>query len=455
MKRYLPFLIPVIAFLLIKLTALGVRFSDTNIYFYTAYQVLQGKLLYKDIFFTNFPLFIYISSIYHLLSGGNIYFYYFTAALESIGTAFLIYLLTLKESKKVLIATVCSAAYLFSYLVLATSDHQTGVFLASFFATLSYYFYSKKHYFFTGALVACAILTKAYFLPVFIAYLFVLPLRPISLKTPVLRFFLGLGVTTVLILSPTLFGSFPSFYKDIVTYSLIRPQGVSKMLIFNALLTREFFLLSLSALSLFFIKKHRFVAVLSLCMITLFIFYKDFYFYYFNIIAPFLCIFFASLYLEVEKRFKPQLFIIPTIILVLISINIFQYFITARFQTITNFKEVVEQVNKLNPPVIYGTNDIAPLLAYQTDTPLLNNIVDTNPTIFRKGFLSSKTLTKDALSQKALLVGHGINYPQYGVRQDLFDEIFDPTLLKSCSLVADIPITTEGYVNRLQFVSCK
>ena len=53
MKRYFPLFIITSIFLLLKLTNLGIRMSDTNIYFYTAYELLQGKILYKDIFFTN------------------------------------------------------------------------------------------------------------------------------------------------------------------------------------------------------------------------------------------------------------------------------------------------------------------------------------------------------------------------------------------------------------------
>src|SRR5689334_17247630 len=141
MRKYALFLIPSSLFFFIKIIDIGVRFSDTNIYFYTAYEVLQGKLLYKDIFFTNLPLFMYISALYHFISGGSIHFYYFTAVLESIITGFLIFLIVSRQTKDKLIATLSSAIYLFSYIVLATSDHQSGVFLASLFAVLSYFFF--------------------------------------------------------------------------------------------------------------------------------------------------------------------------------------------------------------------------------------------------------------------------------------------------------------------------
>ena len=255
MKLYIPLSLLVGLFIFLKLTSLGVRVSDTNVYFYTAYEMLQGKSLYKDIFFTNFPLFMYISSLYITLTGGNIYLYYFTAVIEVAVTATIIHLIVRDKTEKVLPSTLASSIYLFSYLILATSDHQTGVFLGSVFAVLSYYFYTKKKYFLTGGFVALMILTKAYFLPVALSYFFILPLSLRSFKKPLVQFLLGGAVIGSIILLPTLLTSFSEFYRDIVEYSLIRPQGISKTAIFTALLQREFLFVLLWGISIFLIKK--------------------------------------------------------------------------------------------------------------------------------------------------------------------------------------------------------
>ena len=119
MKLYIPLSLLVGLFIFLKLTSLGVRVSDTNVYFYTAYEMLQGKSLYKDIFFTNFPLFMYISSLYITLTGGNIYLYYFTAVIEVAVTATIIHLIVRDKTEKVLPSTLASSIYLFSYLILA------------------------------------------------------------------------------------------------------------------------------------------------------------------------------------------------------------------------------------------------------------------------------------------------------------------------------------------------
>lgn len=174
MQRYLPFVILASLFLLLKVTNLGIRLSDTNIYFYTGYALLQGKVLYRDIFFTNFPLLPYASSLYYLLTFKQLSLFYFTAAIEAAITGFLLYQIVLKQTKQQLLATLSAAMYLFSFLLLATSEHQTGVFLASVFAVTSYYFFTEKRFLLTGIFIALALLTKAYFLPIFATYIIVL-----------------------------------------------------------------------------------------------------------------------------------------------------------------------------------------------------------------------------------------------------------------------------------------
>ena len=79
-------------FLKIKLAYTAINFfTDTEIYFYTAYKLIHGQMLYKDIFFTNLPLFPYISAIYLFLTGGNIYGFYFTSSIEAVLVAVFIY----------------------------------------------------------------------------------------------------------------------------------------------------------------------------------------------------------------------------------------------------------------------------------------------------------------------------------------------------------------------------
>ncbi len=118
MKKFLPIVIVLASLLLYKAGNMGVRLSDTNIYFYTGYQILQGKILYKDIFFTNLPLLPYLSSLYFLLTGGNITLFFLTPIIEVSAVGFLIYSIAYKQHKSQSIAIFSSLIYLFSFIVL-------------------------------------------------------------------------------------------------------------------------------------------------------------------------------------------------------------------------------------------------------------------------------------------------------------------------------------------------
>src|SRR3989344_2258851 len=78
-------------FLLVKADPFQIRISDTNIYFLTARQILEGRVLYKDIFFTNFPLFPYMSILYGFLTGWNLTYFFATPLVEIAIITLLIY----------------------------------------------------------------------------------------------------------------------------------------------------------------------------------------------------------------------------------------------------------------------------------------------------------------------------------------------------------------------------
>jgi hypothetical protein len=484
MKKYLPFLILASCFLLLKVTNLGIRLSDTNIYFYTGYQLLQGKILYKDIFFTNFPLLPYVSSLYYLLTFKQLPLFYFTAAIEAAVTGFLIYKIVLKQSKDSLLSALCSSLYLFSFMLLSTTEHQTGVFLASLFAVASYYFYLEKRYLFMGIFIALALLTKAYFLPIFATYLVILffdqrgeknrggksekkhstVISSVSERSPgishfirndILRFVVGFTITIFIILLPSLLLAPHDFIKDVFQYSLTRSQGVSKMNILWFFITHDLLLFASLVYSIIMIRKHLFFGLLSIFSIIFFFLYKDIYYLYLNFLLPFLCLAFANLYQDITKRIELQKMIIPSIIIIFLIINFFIYMNGYRnLQKIENIEVLTQAIEQANPQSLYGINSLTPVLAYLTDTPLLNGIVDTNPNIYRKGYLNATKMTAVALKDRSLFVTQGLSYPEFGVEQPVTDEIFDTKIMKNCRLVQSLTVKNEGPQNRINLISC-
>lgn len=454
MKKYLPVIGLLLLFLILKSSNLSIKISDTNIYWYTAYKLVQGDILYKDIFFTNLPLFPYLSAVYFFLVGKQLLLYYLTSAIEVALTAFLVFLIVYKQTRKYIYAFSSFVLYLFSFMILATSEHQTGVFAASLFATIGYYFFSEKKYLLSGIFLSLSLLTKAYFLPI-VATIFLITLLK-NARKDFLRLLLGFIGTTVVLLGPFLLFTQGEFINNVFTYSFTRSAGLNKTEILWFFITKDFFFFILLLFNLAFIRRNLFFGIFSLFSILFFFGYKDTYYLYLNFLAPFLSLSASSLFEFVEQKLAMQKMVIPTVVLFGALINLSLYFSGFRqLQKISDYNALTNAIQKNKPDYLYGVNDTTPALAYSTNTALLNNIIDTNPNIFRKKFLDSKKLTKEAINNKTVLVTHGAFYPQLGLEEHVVDEIFDKELVKkSCKLLESVPVNSEGYINRISLLKC-
>ncbi len=455
MKRLLPLFLAIGILMTLRLSNLSIRLSDTNVYFYTASEILNGKLLYKDIFFTNFPLFPYISSLYLFIGSKNMLFYYFTPTIEISSIALLIYYLVHKKTQTYSTAVFASLLYLCSFMVLSTSEHQTGVFQASLFVLLAYLFWNKKHYLLTGIFLALTIFTKAYFLPIILAFFLTSILQKQYKNFCTIS--LGFGITILIFLSPFVLFTSQDIYKDIIQYSLTRLAGVSKIDILWFFITHDFLFFVLLVFNLFNFRKNIFFSCISFFSILFFLFYTDSYYLYFNFLIPFLCLSLPNFIQFLDKQLHVQKFVFPTIMIIFISLNIYTYLTYYKdLGKISNISILVNQIKKQKPSALYGVNDITPALGYMTRTPLLNSIVDTNESIFRKKFLNANKLTLDAIKQKAMIVTHGVSYPQAGINEQILDGIFDKQLMKKhCKLIVSAPAFTEGITNRINLFQCK
>ncbi len=454
MKKFLPILTLVLFFLFFKLSNLGIRLSDSNIYFYTGYEILQGKILYKDLFFTNFPFIPYLSSLYFLIIGGNLKLFFLTPVIEVSLVSFFIYKIVFEKYKKIFIATISASLYLFSFIILSTSDHQSGVFFASLAAVLAYYFYQKEKYFLSGISIAITLLTKAYFIPVALSlgFLFLIDKKWKNL----IRFLLGGSSAGIIIMLPTFFFAFPDFIDQVFKYSLTRSQGVDKLAIIWFFIRHDFSLFILLIINIFLIKKEKFFGLLSFFGIIFFIVYKDIYYLYLNFLIPFLCISYAGFHKAIQVKFDIQKGIIPTVLLLFIFYNFISYTDGFRnLQKINNINQITNKIKQEKPNALYGTNDITTALAYLSNTPLLNNVIDTNSNIYRQRILDAKKMTTDAISQKSIIVAHGAYYPLAGIEEVVIDEIFDKEqIIKNCKLIESYPVQMEGIENRLNLFRC-
>lgn len=448
---YFILLISILFFLFIKLPHLSIRLSDTNVYFYTAYNLLNQQLLYKDIFFTNLPLFPYISSLYQFITFGNLKLFYATALIEVIIITSLIFYIVFKKTKNHLISVLSSLLYLFSTIVLIVSDHQTGVFTASIFMLFAYIFMEKKNFLISGGFIALGLLTKAYFLPIILSFIIYLVFRKMDYES-LFRYLTGFIFVSTVILLPFLLLAQKEFLTDLL-YSTTR-GGAEKLEIFQSFILYDFVLFSVLIFNLFNFKKNRLFALMSFLSIVFFFFYQGLYYVYLTFIIPFLAVSFYNLFNFVTSRRLILKIFLPIILSFIILTNIVLYKTSfSNAGEIKNINSIVALIKKENPRYLYGTADITPALAYLGNVPLLDNIVDTNPKASREKIFDSKNLTQKAINSRTIIVAHGTD--KQIIDNSPINEIFDKDiLLKYCKPLSSIPINTKSEADRINLLKC-
>ncbi len=454
MKKIIFLLFLLLPFLIIKIANNSIRLSDTNIYFNIASQISQGKVLYKDIFFSNFPVFSYISSFYYTLTGKNIELFYFTSSIETAIITSLIYFITYKQTKNYIISMLSSSLYIFSLMVLSTSDHQTGVFTAVLFAVLSYLFLQERKTVLSGIFIALSIFTKAYFLPIFVSFFAFLLIK--REWKHLLKFSVSFAATGLIVLSPFLIQAPQQLFSDIFGFSLTRPTGLSKINIAWFYITKDFPLFIMLLFNIFNIRKNVLFGLISIFSIIFFFAYQDVYYLYLNFLTPFLCLSFYEIYYFLKSKFNPQRLVISTIILFFLLLNLTTYISNYRnLGKVEDINRIIKTIKDQNPNFLYGVNDITPALLSLTNIPALDNVNDAHEYFFTRGLYDKKLLTDKAIKTKTIIITHGANYPDYNVREDILDNIFvKENIYKNCEIILSVPAISEGDANRINLFKC-
>ena len=452
MKKIFPLIFLIICFLIIKAANNSVRLSDTNIYFNIATQIFQGKILYKDIFFSNFPFFSYVSSFYYIITGKIIELFYFTSSVEIATITTFIFLIVYKKTKDYIISIISSLLYIFSFMVLSTSDHQTGIFTASLLAVLGFYFLKEK-VILSGVFIAASFLTKAYFIPIVLSFYGYLAIK--RNKEKIIKFSIGFILASLFILLPFLLLAPKEFFSDIFGFSLTRPTGLSKINIIWFFITKDFPLFILLIFNLFNIKKNILFGLISIFSIIFFFAYQDIYYLYLNFLTPFLCISLYELSYFLRKNLNIQKMIIPTIIFVFILYNLFSYLSSYKDLGKLQINKITKTIIAEKPDFLYGVNDITPALISLTNIPALENVNDAHEYFFTRGIYDKDKLTEKAINSKTIIVTHGADYPNYNIKQDILDKIFiKEAIYKSCKIILSIPVISESDANRINLFKC-
>lgn len=454
MKKHWPLILVLAAvavFLVYKLSGITYRFGDGNAYLYMAKMLVSGALPYKAFFLADPPFLVLFLSPFYLLFKDNLLLFQTLPILLEAATAFFLYLLAKKRDES--FAFLAPILYLFSFTVLATSDYLTGIQLTVFFVTLGLVFAEHDKLSLSGASFALAILTKLYALPAFAG---LLAYRIFKEKKKALKILLGASVAGLVIMLPFLIASFGDVWKYMVVHQLHRPPGLNKWHVWSFFLGKEWFLLFFGIIGLSFRRNRDLVAPFILTALF-FLLFQDLYYLYLETLVPFLIIGTLATLSAIRKNEEAKAVLIPITVLYVVSFVSSIVVYKSDFYTIGRFlnaREVAAQVENLPAGPLYGSHEVAPLIALMSNRKLSGDYIDTNTQAFASGGESLQQASKIAVVNGAYLIGRVTDLPQYGIKDFGMDGYFSKDYFKFCKEALKLPSTSGEQDNFIGVYKC-
>ncbi len=448
--KYSPLLV-IFAFLVLKFSYFSYKYSDTYGYFMHGTYILQGKMLYRDMFMTNLPLFPYISAMYVWLIGDHVWLFTRISSIEAALCAFLIWLIIRKTVKSIYVQTVILVTYLFSALILINTEFQSGIITAALFALLTYYLYTSKRFVLAGIALGLTLCAKGYLIGVPAALiLYDIYKRRWQSWTLILPYL----ITVFAILAPSLIYVREDFFRNIF-FTVNRPENPNRIgLYYYLLLENWLFFITLIA-AFINMRKNPVLAVFAGGSTGFLLYFQDAYYPYFNIALPFLVLPIADIYLSIKNKISSEgsaaVVTALCIASVLLHINTYiENYPTNRFD---NPEKMIQVIQQANPDVLYGSQDIVPLLSAITKVPLMNGIIDTNPKIYQRGLYKTEEVTNDVFRQKTIVILYAHIDPQGNIYTESFITE-SARILEQCSILYKQPIQGTGAINHYVVFKC-
>ncbi|MEA2056770.1 MAG: hypothetical protein U9O78_03650 [Patescibacteria group bacterium] len=420
-------------FLAYKLTFLKFRLGDGNAYFYMSQQILKGDLPYRDFLLADPPLLPYLLALIKLFIGSKIILFQALPAILEAAAAFIFYLLV--KQKKYFLKAAAPAIYLGSFLIFSTSDFVSGLHFVNLFILLAL-LTTKKKPILSGIFWAMASLIKLYVIPGlfgWLLYQFFIN-KDLGETKKIIIGYMGTIGTALL---PFLILSFEKVISQIIIHQFNRPAGLDKTHVLSFFLKKDWLVLSISTVGLFFSKKWK-IILPYICWLLFFLIFKDLYYLYLGVLAPWISWSIFELFGLLKKKWKKQdlgknLSIITLVFLLLNSIlTINHYHQEFRLRDIiSQIEEVVTFIKKQKPNYpLYGKHESTPLIALLADKKLFNNHIDTNAQLFSSGVLNKDTISQQAVENGIYFINQVANIPQNTNIDAGYEELFNEKLFE-------------------------
>lgn len=455
----------VIGFLAFKLSHLSFHFGDGNTYIYMAKAVLDGHWPYRDFFLADPPFFVLFLVFLKMIFGNHLLWFQAMPPLIESGTAFLLYLILRGKprtinlrGKQSSLAFLAPAIYLFSFTVLATSDFFTGVQLVVFFIVLGVYLWQKHYPFLSGLSWALACLIKLYAGPAFLGLL-ILSLASKQQKA-FFKMALGAAVDVALVVLPFAIFALSQMVNFTLLHQFHRPPGLNQAAVWQFLWHKQWLLLLLA----FFggmTKKDLLIIYPLLFSLLFLLLFQDLYYNYFLILMPFLSLLCAEFFSWIWEKFRygRQMALGLLAVFILFSAAGFvdyknNFMILSRFLNAPQVAAAVKALPKNYP--LYGSHEVAPLVALMADKPIFANIIDTNTQAFASGGQNLAEISGQAVATGVYLLAKITDLPQYGIKDFGLEGYFEKSVFEqSCGRVLQFPSTSGEQDNVIAVYECK
>jgi hypothetical protein len=414
-------------FLVAKLSDLSFRFGDGNAYIYMAERLSFKLLPYRDFFLADPPGLLYVLSLFKLFIGQHWLYFQAVPVLFEVSSAFLIFLILKKESVRFIF--LGPLFYLTGFSVLATSDFLTGVQVVTFFSLLAVFYSLKNHPIISGFFWAIAVSVKLYAGPLFIAWLIVNYIQNKNFKPIILTVAVSAGIFLLLVF-PFLIIDLKSFINDTIIHHLNRPYGAEKTAVFALFFHYAWAMGFLAVCSVFIRKTWKYIFP-AVVMFVFFMLFKDLYFLYLNYVFGFLAI--GAVFL-LERLFFSEdglpLFIIATVIIGLMSVNSLNSYMKdfkdrGRFLNVEQISTYIKDKYPDQNIRLYGSHEVAPLVALFSEKQLFGGLIDTNAQVFGSDTLDKKLISRDVAQAKTILLTRVTEYPEYKIFEYGYEGFFD------------------------------
>ena len=122
-----------------------------------------------------------------------------------------------------------------------------------------------------------------------------------------------------------------------------------------------------------------------------------------------------------------------------------------------NSVEIAEYIKTLPDNFkIYGSHEVAPLVALESKRILFDNQIDTNVQAFSSGGLNLQEISKKAAGEGIYLVARIVDKPEFGITDAGYEGFFDKSVFVDyCKRLKKFPSTANEADNFIAVYRCK